>query len=345
MKARVHLLFKTPQVWWAYLAVISNSAILAGTENCADLVCYDHEQDPREAQVASASTTKYVRIFWDGITNCGELEECFAKSPAGRATSVFTIGINHCAGPASAGVQPLYAQGELHFLPASVRFAAASLLRVQLARWKSLAVPVKNFLRRTGSKTEALQLFAGKSRVVFCGSFGLHPKVVSMLATRYGVASPEVLERQWCSERHAESKDEYLQAYLQDLSFLAQLHDAQDVSELFFVACVRLLDREYLIRHLEWTGVPTYTSQFGSSYIDVYSTPFYRQHLFLDFGSTVGTGNYPRSVDLAYYAKTVLAIVLSADAAELLQGIRLQTHEPQMALRWQELSLKVSRLR
>jgi hypothetical protein len=77
--------------------------------------------------------------------------------------------------------------------------------------------------------------------------------------------------------------------------------------------------------------------------INVYTTPFYSQHVFIDFGSIVGTGNYPRLVDLRYFKKEVVEVGLGGKIEKLVTLARTGKLEEHFEREWDLKSPEIQR--
>ena len=99
---------------------------------------------------------------------------------------------------------------------------------------------------------------------------------------------------------------------------LAGLYRQSHIDSAFFRSSIRLLSREYFIEKIRSAGLDIFVNEGRTgNFIDVYTTPFYSQHVFLDFGSVVGPGNYPRLADLRYFEKNVVEIETKGEIEEL----------------------------
>jgi len=132
-------------------------------------------------------------------------------------------------------------------------------------------------------------------------------------------------------------------AYLHaEASMLADLYARQKINSHFFISCMQLLGRSYFIWRIRDAHLRLYLNEFANgSFVDVYSTPFYSQHVFLDFGSVVGEGNYPRLADLRYFKKTTVEMNVTKKLDVLLDAARRGALE---SLFEQEWNLKAPRL-
>ncbi|HEY3838828.1 MAG TPA: hypothetical protein VGL72_19770, partial [Bryobacteraceae bacterium] len=118
--------------------------------------------------------------------------------------------------------------------------------------------------------------------------------------------------------------------------FLARLHDECIVEDAFFLSAFHFLGREYILERVRATGIDLFLNGFDSGInVNVYTTPFYRQHVFLDFGSAVGAGNYPRLADLRYFRKQVVQIDLSGELEQLLALARNGELEKHFERKWE----------
>ncbi|MFC6644865.1 hypothetical protein ACFQBQ_04520 [Granulicella cerasi] len=334
---QVSLLLRSPRLWWAYLALISNAPLMESLRCYDQVVCFDHPHQLSAEQLATTQRTKFLLIFWDGISDDQQLAEFTGSFPRTLDVDCVLVGDNGATSPHRFATHNLYAEGTFSFCPKSLRLDAPTRKQLRQTHMKSWLVPVKNVLKRSGSLSEALSLLFGARRVVFCGGYGLDKGVLGMFADRYRSKTSVLMTRCWSTGIQHESREAYVAHYGDDLLALQQAYASGEITAPCLAACVRLLDREYCIRHLQHTKVPFFVNQFGQKYIDVYTTPFYKQHIFLDFGSTVGNGNYPRRADLSYYGKTMIEVPLMDSAEAISQSIVDGSHTSRLHELWAPL--------
>ena len=321
-RAKISMYLRAPQIWWAYLSVRSNPYIGRLVDSCDRLIVFD---DPARVSASTANgsgSVQYLMVFWDGLTDDAPCESA-SLALRTRALRFFVVGDYSAVAKSQIDVQRLYADGAFDFTTNTVRFDAGTIALLLAVRLKALLMPLKNILQRSSSTSQEIRLLLGKRRVVFCGSVGITPQLISMFCRRYSV-DPALFEgHQFFTHDTAASLERY-RAYLHDAaSMLAGLYDRQKITANFFVSCMQLLGRGYLIERVRDAGPRLYVNGFGNgSFVDVYSTPFYAQHVFLDFGSVVGTGNYPRLADLRYFKKTTVEMTLTKQLDSLLVGAR-----------------------
>lgn len=337
----VVLLLSGPQLWWAYLAVLSNPLVRTFAE-CDRIVCTDSVETLEQRLKQNSARTKHILIFWDGIQPCSQLPPGLPELCRKHSVTALVVGADQCA--QFVDVHPLYAEGLYHFDPAAIRFDAESTGRIRKAKLRNRLTPVRNILKRSGSLKEALQLAFGKRQLVFCGGYGLTPKLIDMLGRRYGTAPEPMHSHTWSTQHQPASPQEFAQHFHQDLALLHSSFQQGQLPPDFFVAAVRLLDRGYFIQQIRFAKLPLYTNQFSDHFIDVYSTPFYRQHIFLEFGSTISAANYPRLADLSYFQKQTLRVDLPHQANAIAQSIGSGAHQAQLQQKWTALAQQIAQV-
>jgi hypothetical protein len=132
------------------------------------------------------------------------------------------------------------------------------------------------------------------------------------------------------------SLDNYRGYLRRDGLFLADLYDRSEINADFFLSAAHLLGREYFIENIRSAGLGIFVNGSSPGHnINVYTTPFYSQHVFIDFGSIAGTGNYPRLADLKYFKKTFVKIELGGALDDLLVLARAGTLEKHFEQEWE----------
>ena len=316
----LHMNLGGSKAWWAFLALRSNPALAAHLNAAETAVLFDSATDLARLQRQRSTRTLYAYVLWDGYTTQADLDVLEGTLSASNSLEVLCVGdpnrLQACRYP----VWSLFVPGELRF-DAPLLFGSDSRRQLAIARLKALSMPFKN-LRQQGSATRAgVDLLFGKKRLVFCGSHGLNPKVLYQLSQRHGV-NPESLRD---FEDDTYTQDVSLEVYASSLNRqglrLGELYGSGQVDDIFFTSAMHLLFRDYILRRIRAEGLPLYSNGYASGRnINVYTTPFYRQHAFLDFGSVVGDGNYPRRADLLYYRKQVVAVALDAGVQEYMRA-------------------------
>lgn len=303
-KPIVRMLLRSPQMWWAYLGLRSNPALARAMQTAAHVILFD---DPTRLPRDRPAGTRYFLVCWDGLMDERPIEEARRALAADADLTVLVVGDFSSVCHEPTPILPLYSGGELQFHE-HPRFDLGTSKAILFARLRGLALPLKNLLQ-SGSRSNILRLLFGPRQIVFCGSVGMTPPLIDMLCRRYSV-DPALFagHRFFSAEQSSEDGASCLAA---DGPFLAGLYDGDQIGRLFFLSAIHLLGREYCVARIRHPGLPLYVNRFADGrYIDVYSTPFYKQHVFLDFGSVVGSGNYPRIADLTWFGKTFLRIDL-----------------------------------
>jgi len=330
--ATISLYLRSPQIWWAYLGLRSNPALTRLMETATHVILFD---DPARLPQNQPARTQYFLVCWDGLMDQRPVEEARQALPADADLTVLAVGDFSFVGHEPTPILPFYCRGELQFRE-HPRFDLGTSKAILSARARGLALPLKNLLQR-GSRSNILRLLFGPGQIVFCGSVGMTPSLIDMLCRRYS-ANPALFagHRFFSAEQSLQDGAASLAV---DGPFLADLYDRGQIGRLFFLSAMHLLGREYFVARIRHAGLPLYVNRFAEgSYIDVYSTPFYKQHLFLDFGSVVGSGNYPRIADLTWFGKTFVHIDLEVRVDRLLPLARSASLGPLFEAEWNRKS-------
>jgi hypothetical protein len=333
-RAKISMYLRAPQIWWAYLALRSNPSIGRLIESCDRLIVFDDPARVPANAVDANGPVQYLMVFWDGLT---DEAPCEAASSALRTGDLrfFVVGDYSAVAKSQLDVQGLYADGPFDFTTNTAHFDPRTIALLLAVRLKALLIPLKNILQRSSNTSREIRLLLGKKQVVFCGSVGITARLISMFCRRYSV-DPALFEGHQFFSHDPEASLEMYRAYLHDAALmLADLNDRQKINAHFFISCMQLLGRGYFIERIRDAGLPLYVNGFANgSFVDVYSTPFYSQHVFLDFGSVVGIGNYPRLADLRYFEKTTVEITLSKELDPLLAAARIGSLETLFEQEW-----------
>jgi hypothetical protein len=316
-RATIRMYLRSPQILWAYYAALSNPSIgqLIDSSDC--VVVFD---DPANVPARAADThcrTQYLMIFWDGLIDDG-LCQAAQRILGTKDIRFFVVGDYSAVANGSLGIKSLYADGPLNFSTNTIHLDWKTAVLLQAARIKGLLMPLKNIFQKRSNTWEEMALLLGKKQIVFCGSVGISPPLIKMFCERHAVDRNLFANHEYYDERATPSLERH-RAYVRNEGLLlAKLYDAGQIDVPFFVSCMQLVGRSYLIERIRDAGLRLYANNYSNgSFVDIYSTPFYSQHVFLDFGSVVGTGNYPRLVDLKYFGKTTVEMRLSKDFAVL----------------------------
>jgi len=308
----VRMLLRSPQIWWAFLGLRSNSALTRLMQTAAPVILFD---DPVRLPQNSPANTRYFLVCWDGLIDQQPIEDARRALPPDADLIVLVVGDFSSVSNEPAPILRLYPDGELQYRERP-RFDLRSAARILFAKIRSVVTPLKNLMQR-GSRLQTLRLLFGSPQIVFCGSIGMTPPLIDMLCRRYSVDPALFAGHRFFSTQ--QSPEDGATSLAVDGPFLADLYDRGQIGQLFFLSVIHLLGREYFVARIRHAGLPLYVNRFAEgSYIDVYSTPFYKQHVFLDFGSVVGSGNYPRIADLTWFGKTFLRIDLEGRLDRLL---------------------------
>ena len=342
-RATITMYLRSPQLWWVYLGIRSNPAIsrlIAGFDSAVFF------EDPMQLQpVPSRQQLKcrYLLVCWDGLTDERPIEDARRALGPNVTLTLLVVGDYPSDLARRHDIQSLYAEGPLAFGEPSSSLDVSTSLALLRTRLKGVLKPVKNILQDRAHMASGIGMLCGKKRVVFCGSFGLARGLIGMLCNRYAIDTRLFADCDFYDEDPNPSLMDYRSHLRNDGIFLAGLYDERKINSLFFLSAAHLLGRACFLEKLRDDGMRVYANQFGAGkYVDVYSTPFYAQHVFLDFGSVVGTGNYPRLADLRYFGKTTVVVNLENDIETLLTMARGGMLESLFEAEW---DLKAPRLR
>ena len=310
--------------WWAWLGIRSNPAIVKATQGFDRAIFFD---DPRllpaHARTPGHGQTKYFFIFWDGMRDAAEIVRMRPALAPNADVVALAVGERSCSSQVDARAEGLYPEGPMRFnvVPPSLDLRSSAILAG--ARVKALLMPLKNVMQSKGRRRETAALLFGRRKIVFCGSYGITPKAIAELCAR-GAVDTRMFEGYPYFCDCADSSFESYRACLRKQGlFLAEIYDRAAIDARFLRAALHLLGREYFIERLRSVNARAFVHGYnGGANINVYTTPWYRQHLFLDFGSTAGPGNYPRLADLQYFRKKFVAIDLTGEAEELAAAAR-----------------------
>lgn len=332
--------------WWVYLGLRSNPA-LAASLNCRydRALFFDDLSQLAGLQATAGSHIQQIFfVFWDGVTDPTTLDKAaLIFGPEADLTAV-VVGDSSLVSP-QYKVENLYADGSLAFNVSSLRFDCRTTKILFVSALKTWLMPLKNILKNPGSKSQALGLLLGKRRIVFCGSYGTIPKVMAALCERHSVDFRLFDQYPFYWNEPTPSFATYRQYVRNDGFYLADLYDRSQIDATFFLSATHLLGREYFIEKVRASSLDLFANGYGTGInINVYTTPFYKQHVFLDFGSVVGTGNYPRLVDLQYFKKKYVEIKLNDDVATLAALARTGTIEQHYEQQWQRKGPELMRL-
>jgi hypothetical protein len=205
-----------------------------------------------------------------------------------------------------------------------------------VAKIKTVLMPLKNIFQNKVNTRQAINLLFGKKKIVFCGSYGTVPTVVLSLCKRHSVEFGLFDRYEFYCNDPAPSLENYRRYLRNDGLFLSGLYDRSEINAAFFLSAVHLLGREYLLEKIRSAGLDLFANGYATGInINVYTTPFYSQHLFIDFGSAVGTGNYPRLADLRYFKKNVVEIDMNGELEKLVALARTGSIEEHFDKLWE----------
>ena len=331
--------------WWAYLGIRSNPSLVSAAAGQFDRAIFFDDPALLPAALAGKGghAIRYFYIFWDGLSDEQAMERARAVVGAGAVLTALVVGGFSAESAANYDVQSLYPEGALEFKTGPLRFDARTRAILLSARVKAFLMPVKNLLVSKGRRGQTIELLLGKSRIVFCGSYGTIPKVLEQLCDRHSVDFGLFDGYEYYGSEPVPSFPAYRRVLRSDGEFLANLYDRSEIDGRLFAAAVHLLGREYFVEKIRSLGLAMFVNGYAAGInINVYTTPFYAQHVFLDFGSAVGTGNYPRLADLRYFKKQVVEIALGGDFEVLLTAARSGTLEEHFEREWKLKAPQIS---
>ena len=341
---KISMYLSSSKYWWAYLGIQSNPSILSRSDPGGRAIFFDNLDILPPIDVASDRRTKYFYILWDGLSDRREIDK--AKLLLGPASdlTVLVVGPFSEASCKGCSIQALYPEGPLCFGASSLPLDLRTRIILWSAKMKTLLMPLKNLLESKRTAFPVTKLLCAKRKIVFCGSYGTIPRVVEELCDRHDV-EPRVFDGYEFYLNEPNPSLEKYGAYLRSNSlFLACLYDRSEINATFFLSAVSLLGREYFIEKMRSEGHDLFLNRYGSGInLNVYTTPFYSQHLFIDFGSVVGKGNYPRIADLRYFKKKTVAFDLTGEIDELLALARSGTLERHFEREWELKSPEIQR--
>ncbi len=307
--------------WWAYLALKSNPSLLPSLEeNTKRAIFFD---DPSRVslkrEAAQLGSTRLFFILWDGILDAATLQRVASLAESSRGMVLLTVGDQLRIPINRFPVRDLFAQGQLNFDGPSLPLDRRTRLTLMLSRVRNLLMPLKNMSQAgVGS---GLDLLFGMRRLVFCGSYGIVPEVLRQLCERHDVDTSHFRQFRFYTQPVNADADVY-EDYLREAGrHFAHLFQKSILDANFLFSAAHVLGREYCLRQMSSAGLPLFCNGYATGVnINVYTTPFYAQHVFPDFGSAVGTGNYPRLADLTYYRKKTVPLDMTGDLRELAEA-------------------------
>lgn len=334
--------------WWAYLGIKSDPTIVAMIDDRFDRAIFfdDPLRLPAPSRAnQSGGETKYFYIFWDGVSDERAIEDASLVVGRGADLIALVVGDFSRVSQKEYRFRALYRQGDLDFGGHQLRFDARTTAMLVRAKIRAAVIPLKNLSQCRGRFSESIGLLFGKKRVVFCGSFGTTPRLVEVLCDRHSVNRDVFKGYEYYCNDLAPSLENYKGYLRNNVLFLAGLHGQSLIDSAFLRSAIRLLGREYFIEKIRSAGFDIFVNEgHTGSFVDVYTTPFYSQHVFLDFGSVVGPGNYPRLADLRYFKKNVVEIEMTGEIEELLALAGSGMIEKHFERKWELKSPQIRRL-
>jgi hypothetical protein len=338
---KISLYLGSSKYWWAYLGIKSNPLLFSQMNDGTDrAIVFDNPRLLPPIDTAQRNQRiKYFFILWDGASDNREIEKIKVLLGAGADLTTLVVGDFSRVSRERCRVQGLYAEGAMNFSVPALHFDLRTRTILLAARLKAIFMPFKNILQSKGKAWQSIDLLIGKSRIVFCGSYGTIPIVLEQFCARHSVDF-RLFDRYefYCNEPNP-SFEAFVKYLRSNGLFLTRLYDRSDIDEIFFLSAIHLLGREYFIEKIRSEKLDIFVNGYVSGMqINVYTTPFYSQHTFIDFGSVVGAGNYPRLADLRYFKKRHVEIRLAGELEELLDLARTGLLETRFAQEWKRMA-------
>jgi hypothetical protein len=340
---KISMYLGASKYWWAYLGLQSNPLLLSELKD--QLGCAVFFDDPGLLPPVDATfdgQTKYFYIFCDALNDTRHSDNAQYPLGPGRDLTVLVVGPYPDESPEGCRMQSLYPEGPLSFHASSLRFDRRTWQIVLGAKIKTILMPMKNMLQSKRTAWPVTKLLFAKRKIVFCGSYGTIPMVLKQLCDRHAI-DPRIFEEYpfYINEPNP-SLGRYRTVLRSNGLYLAREYDRSAINATFFLSAISLLGREYFLEKIRSTGQDIFLNRYGSGInLNVYTTPFYSQHLFIDFGSVVGKGNYPRIADLRYFKKKDIVIDLTGEIDELLALARDGAIEQHFEREWERKSPEI----
>ncbi len=334
----------TSRSWWAYLAIKSNPSLLDSLPPRTRHILFfdDPGRIPEKTLSASDPGVQFFYILWDGMVDEPALQSIGSRIGSKAAMTLLSVGDVLQALPPTVPVRNLYADGDLHFTAKIPPFTARTQALLLANRAKNVLMPLKNLLQSPRRFREGVDLLFGSKRLVFCGSFGLSRFTLWQFCERH-VANIASFQAYEFDDGEPSSIEDRRRKLSKNGTLLANLFLAGTIDPKFFLTLVHLLGREYFLERVRFGGLPLFAHSYAAgTNINVYTTPFYAQHVFLDFGSAVGTGNYPRRADLRFYNKKMVLISLGNDSEQLASMAATGSLDEYFEQQWQLYAAEIT---
>lgn len=345
--AKISMYLGPSKYWWAYLGIKSNPSIVPLLDDGFDRAVFfdDISLLPPGHDGPSLHNIKYFYILWDGLRDGRFIENASLLLGRDADLTVLVVGDVSRMSQVNYKFQGLYREGELSFNGSPFRFDLRTASILLGAKLKTVLMPLKNILQSEGRIFQSIKLLFGKKQVVFCGSLGTSPLLMKMFCERHSIDFSLFAKYEFYCNDPNPSLENYRRYLRNDGLFLADLYDRSQINAAFFLSVIHLLGREYFIEKTRSAGVDVFVNGYTAGHnINVYTTPFYSQHLFIDFGSIVGTGNYPRLADLKYFKKTFVKIELGDALDGLLVLARSGSLDTHFDREWELKAPQILRL-
>lgn len=345
--AKISMYLGSSKYWWAYLGIKSNPSIVPLLNDGFDRAVFfdDISLLAPGHDGPSLHNIKYFYILWDGLRDGRSIESASFFLGRDADLTVLVVGDVSRMSQVKYKFQSLYREGDLSFNGPPFRFDSRTAAILLGAKIKTVLMPLKNIFQSEGRIFQGIKLLFGKKQVVFCGSLGTSPLLMEMFCERHSIDFSLFAKYEFYCNDPNPSLENYRRYLCNDGLFLADLYDRSQINAAFFLSVIHLLGREYFIEKTRSAGVDVFVNGYTAGHnINVYTTPFYSQHLFIDFGSIVGTGNYPRLADLKYFKKTFVKIELGDALDGLLVLARSGSLDTHFDREWELKAPQILRL-
>ena len=345
--AKISMYLGSSKYWWAYLGIKANPSIVPLLDDGFDRAVFfdDISLLPPGDAGPGLHNIKFVYILWDGLRGGGLIENASLSLGRDADLTVLVVGDISRMSQVNYKFQSLYRKGELSFSGYPFRFDLRTAAILLGARIKTVLMPLKNIFQSEGRIFQSINLLLGRKQVIFCGSLGTSPLLMEMFCERHSIDFSLFANYEFYCNDPNPSLEKYRRYLRNDGLFLAELYDRSQINAAFFLSVIHLLGREYFIEKIRSAGVDIFVNGYTAGRnINVYTTPFYSQHLYIDFGSIVGTGNYPRLADLKYFKKTFVKIELGDALDDLLVLARSGSLDTHFDREWESKAPQILRL-
>ncbi len=344
-KMTISMYLDGAKFWWGYLGIRSNPSLYSQLTcpSCHAVICDRVHAFHHTGANFKRQNTKYFYILWDGVTNETDLDSISSSLGEGADLTFLVVGNWLPAAQKGYKAQSLYPDGPIQYHAQRIHFDARTKALLLTVKIRNALMPLKNLLSNKGATSQMLDLAWGRRKIVFCGSYGTIPAVMQQFCARHGVDFSIFSGYEYYCNESSRSMERFHEYLKRNGRFLARLYDLTEIPATFFLSAIHFLGREYFIEKIRDTGHSNFINSYGSGRnVNVYTTPFYSQHTFIDFGSAAGPGNYPRLADLVYFKKKVVRIRLDGELEELLALASAGTLATHFEREWKRKAAELS---